>query len=216
GVLVAAALLATVLAFTLIARVELAGLPRLASATRRATYLTELLLQQRSGTELATLQSGHRIAGLATRAHRDYFDVLDGLTRFGTRMELACAGVTAVILGTALVTMVLSSSTTAGAAAAIAGVISGIHAMRSSGNAFGQLVTAAPKAAVVDRVLRNTPRPTRPTAVPRVTHLRVVDLHHRYPGSSRPALDGVSFEARRGEVIGLVGVNGAGNTTCRL
>jgi len=213
GIFVAAALLPTVVAFTIIARVELAGLPKLARASRRASYLTEQLLQQRTGTELATLQSGHKVARLVTAARKEFLEVLDGLTRFGTRMELACAAATAVLLAGALLTMVLATPNAAGAAAAIAGIISGLHAIRACGNAFGQLVTAAPKAQLYDRVLASLPAAVARTASRTIGSVEANDLAVTYPGAERPALDGVSFTARRGEMVAFVGVNGAGKTT---
>ena len=50
----------------------------------------------------------------------------------------------------------------------------------------------------------------RDDALPAV---EVADLVKRYGRSGRPAVDGLSFAVRRGEVFGLLGPNGAGKTT---
>ena len=39
------------------------------------------------------------------------------------------------------------------------------------------------------------------------------DVVVRYPGAAQPAVDGVTFEARRGEITALVGPNGSGKST---
>jgi ATP-binding cassette subfamily B protein len=43
--------------------------------------------------------------------------------------------------------------------------------------------------------------------------VRLEDVSFRYPGSDRPALDGVSLHLRPGQSLALVGENGAGKTT---
>jgi ATP-binding cassette subfamily B multidrug efflux pump len=56
----------------------------------------------------------------------------------------------------------------------------------------------------------------RPGATPlRITDgvLRFEDVHFSYPGASVPALNGITFEARPGQTIGIVGAPGSGKST---
>lgn len=54
-------------------------------------------------------------------------------------------------------------------------------------------------------------RGTDPTGPPAV--VRAEEITFRYPASERPALEKITLEVRRGEVLALVGENGSGKTT---
>lgn len=211
--LVGLALVPTVIAFTIIARIEMAGLPALGESMRKARYSTELLVQQRTGTELATLQSGHAVADRAVAARREYLAVLDRLTAVGTRLELAGALATAIMLGAALSAMISTQSTVVGAASAIAGVVSALHAVRASANSFGMLISASPKSAAFRDFLQLVSPRVAPRVRSSAKELVIRDLSYTYPGADRPAIEDVCISAKTGEIVALVGANGAGKTT---
>ncbi|WP_233711932.1 ATP-binding cassette domain-containing protein [Kribbella turkmenica] len=213
GLLVLAALVPTVLAFTLISRIESKGWPQVAEHDRKAAYATEQLIQQRSGTELAILGSGPKVAGLIADRRAEATWVLDRMIRTAMTLEVAAAVLTAVLFGGALVALVLEDAGGAAAAAAIAGTISGLNAIRQCGYAFGTIVTAAPQATMYRRFVRSVP-PAPPQSIVRTVQSVALDnVSFQYPGAAAPALRDVRIEARRGEMIALVGVNGAGKST---
>jgi ATP-binding cassette subfamily B protein len=213
GLLVVAALVPTVGAFTVISRMEAVGWPKVAASDRRASYATEQLVQQRPGTELAVLGSGSKVAALVAAHRGDATHVLDRMVRKAMLMELVAALATAVLFGGALVALVLGGASGAGAAAAVAGTISGLNAIRTCGYAFGTIMTAAPQASIYRRFMASVP-PAPPQVVRHdVQEVRLEEVSFSYAGAAEPALKDVSIRAERGEMIALVGVNGAGKTT---
>jgi ATP-binding cassette subfamily B protein len=213
GLLVVAALVPTVLGFTVISHMEADGWPKVAAFDRRASYATEQLVQQRPGTELAVLGSGRKVATLAAAHRGDATHVLDLMVRKAMLVELAAALATAFLFGGALVALVLGGASGAGAAAAVAGTISGLNAIRTCGYAFGTIITAAPQAAIYRRFLASVPPAPPQTIGHEVGEVCLQNVSFTYPGAAEPALKEVSIRAERGEMIALVGVNGAGKTT---
>jgi ABC-2 type transport system ATP-binding protein len=63
----------------------------------------------------------------------------------------------------------------------------------------------------MNTVLATGPQPAAPQA--EAPAIDVAGLGKRYPGRSSNALDGISFQVRRGETFGLLGPNGAGKST---
>ncbi|GAA1553222.1 hypothetical protein GCM10009804_07720 [Kribbella hippodromi] len=213
GILVLTALVPTVLAFTLISRMEARGWPKVGAYERAAAYATEQLIQQRPGTELAVLGSAWKVAALIADSRSRATRVLDRMIRTALNFELAAALVTVMLFGAALVALVTGGANGGAAAAAVAGTITGLNAIRQCGYAFGSIVTATPQAMIYRRFISSVPAGASQTVVPLVESVALENVTFQYPGAAGPTLRDVSIVARRGEMVALVGVNGAGKST---
>ncbi|HWU05299.1 MAG TPA: ABC transporter ATP-binding protein [Streptomyces sp.] len=92
----------------------------------------------------------------------------------------------------------------------LGGRVSGAAAGASS--IFESALFLRDLASFLERRSQASERAGRP-APERFDRIAVSDVSFTYPRASRPSLDGVSIELRRGEVVALVGENGSGKTT---
>lgn len=100
---------------------------------RHVGYAVEQLVSQRTGTELATLGTGSQIADIATRHQRQYAHLMVKLYNKLTVAQLGGALTTAALLAGALAALINADAGTAGVAAGVVGVISGMNAMSDAG-----------------------------------------------------------------------------------
>ncbi|MDN5724975.1 MAG: ABC transporter ATP-binding protein/permease [Propionibacteriales bacterium] len=215
AVCVVLAILPTLVAFSLVSRMEANVWPRLAEEKKHAEYLQDQLVYQRTATELGTFGTAGRVAKMAGgRLHRHAHLFRSMMTR--STALICTAGLAAsAFLAAALFAVTMSGSAQQGAAAAgVVGVISGMAATADAGFTIGMLMAAAPAVnsyrGFVDRARA---RWGDQTITRDVYEISVRGLTVSYPGTQAPVMREASLDARRGEVIALVGANGAGKTT---
>jgi ATP-binding cassette subfamily B protein len=126
----------------------------------------------------------------------------------------------AVLIATLSLTLILAgrgSISVGDAAVAIVGLQQLSNRLQTTGAAFNSIHSGVTFLRDFHDFRSTLPgiRERRPTGVPPAPPitLSVDDLGYRYPGSSSDALDSVSFELRRGQVMAVVGANGSGKST---
>ena len=213
GVLVVLAVVPTMAASSWAAIKEDQQWPQIGEYQRKMGYCQEQLVFARTGTELATLGSGARMARLTDEAQVEFNHLFDALMRTMMRGEFAAGVLTAGLIAGSLASIAFGGGGGAGIAAGTLGVIAGAGATSGAGYSYGRLMSNAPKVSRFRGFLESV-EPAEPTViVPVVNELRCEDLQVTYPSKDVPALTGFSFTARRGQAIAFVGINGAGKTT---
>ncbi|MBK7819553.1 MAG: ABC transporter ATP-binding protein [Tessaracoccus sp.] len=212
GILVVLAIIPSMAASSWVAIKQDEQWPKIGEFERKMGYCQEQLVFARTGTELATLGSGTRMARLTDEAQVQANRLFDILMRTMMRGEFAAGLLTAGVIAGALASIAFGEGGGAGIAAGTLGVIAGVGATSGAGYSYGMLMSNAPKVTRFREFLGSI-EPSEPTVVVPVVHeLRGEGLRVTYSGKEAPALAGFTFTARRGETIALVGVNGAGKT----
>lgn len=179
----------------------------------RDGYLRDILSRQRSVTELASLGTAHRVADMVSAQQRRVAEVRDLPVAATIRAQLALGGVGTVLLGGAVVAVVTGMHY---GPTAVAGVYAVIAAMAATSTASGSLTNVLqflPLTSALRRFLDDAPPPYRQPIAEQAGELVVSGLCHRYATRAADAVADVDLRVRHGEMIALVGVNGAGKTT---
>lgn len=213
GLFVMAAMVPAIAVRSYVAHHQEKHWPEYAKASRHADYATEQLIQQRSGTELAVAGTGAKVAGIAAAHSLRGLRVFERIQDIELRWQLVGAATTGLFVAGAVLSMVAADLPGGLTAAAIAGVLSGLGAVRSASYSFGGLISASPHSRFYRDALALVSAEEPAEVVASVDRLDVRDLTVTYPGATRPVVVGAGLQAVRGEIIALVGVNGAGKTT---
>ncbi|MDA2805927.1 ABC transporter ATP-binding protein [Nocardiopsis suaedae] len=162
--------------------------PMLADYTALARYVRDSLLAI-VGRQTAARATGEAASGAVTLA--TYAALVWML--LGGWMPLAVAGTAYVALGQGK--------------AALDRLVNAVASFYEASLYFSDFLE------VLDQARDRTPTPVGGPPPGPLEELRLDDVHFSYPGADAPALRGVSFRLRKGEVVAVVGPNGSGKTT---
>lgn len=215
GVLVILALIPPLVSAKILGKVQIGMWEGLGKLFGRERYLRDLLVREKTATELSGLGTSERVADMVDAKWREVVVVRDKMSKAMIAHDWIIGIISTVLLVGAMGAVVIGLNYGPAAVAGVYGVMAAMGSVGGAAYSLGDTVQNAPQTEEV-RVFfaaEDTRKRSKQLIVPTAGHLAAHSLRHRYPGAGTDSLKDVSVQARRGEIIALVGVNGAGKTT---
>jgi ATP-binding cassette subfamily B protein len=179
----------------------------------RERYLHSHLVGAASARELSSLGGAGKISEMVKETNRrttsrksqTYAPVLAWSVSTGLGTSILLAG--------ALAALVVGVSYGPAAAGGVYGVIAAMGVVAMFGMTLGLIVEGVAPFERFTALANLREEDSRPVVHESATELAVSGLAHTYPGRETPALTDLDLSVRKGQIIALVGTNGAGKTT---
>lgn len=215
GLLVILALIPPVVSAKILGKVQISIWESMGKLFGRERYLRDLLVREKTATELSGLGTSERVAEMVDSKWREVVVIRDKMSRATIAHDWIIGFISTVLLVGAMGAVVIGLDYGPDAVAGVYGVMAAMGAVGGAAYSLGDTVQNAPQTEEVRVFFAAEDNRDREQQiiVPTAGHLRGRGLRHRYSGAESDSLRGVTVEARTGEIIALVGVNGAGKST---
>ena len=189
---------------------------------RERQYLGDLLVQPRNTKEVRAYVLSDYLLGRYRKLSEDLFKQRQQMMRLGSRMSLISGFVTGTILALAYVFVAIrgiQGTINPGAVVLVIGAFTSVSG--TLGNISSTFVAVDQHTTFLDDYFSFlgieilVPVPAKPETIPEgtINGIEFDNITFSYPGGTEPAVKNLNLHIRKGELIALVGENGAGKST---